>query len=100
MENDVVLSSCNVCMYSDPVINMENDVVLSCRNVCMYSDTVINMENDVVLSCRNVYMLNTTLKCRFNKCFILFLYLTMMTYRQKVHISDDHLFDKAPNTSY
>jgi len=71
--------------------------------MCMYSDPVINMENDVVLSSLNVFMcvyLNATLKCRFNKCFNLFIYLTMITYRQRVHISDDHSFDKAPNTYY
>jgi hypothetical protein len=69
-----------------------------------HSGPVINIENYVVLSFRNVYMCvywnATTLKCWFNKCFNLFIYLTMITYRQRVHISDDHSFDKTPNTYY
>jgi hypothetical protein len=76
-------------------------IVPMCFSCYKHSGPVINMENYVVLSCRNVYMCvywNDTLKCRFNKCFNLFIYLTMITYRQRVHILDDHSFGKTSNT--
>ena len=85
-------------------MNDKQSLLHSCYSYFNHSDPVINMENDiVVLSCRNVYMSicwNSTLPCRFNKCLNLFIYLTMITYKQRFHISDDHPFDKAPNTYY